>query len=263
MDKNEYFTRQILLDAFTPSVMDTLKNSRVLVVGAGGVGSPFLTYISGQGVGNITIIDGDVVSESNLARQVLYSLADIGKKKVECASREITSANPFVNAASISDRVTYDNAYKYIHNETQPYDLVADCSDNEETRHILNIAVSEENRVRMQREAKPLWLLTVCAEGWQVQLVASTPGYGTVPCRECLFKGVSSSPNKGPKPIIACAAGMSGVVASSMATQILMGTQKDPMFVIGDVRRPSLTPLPVRSAKLAGCKGCCPDEQKK
>ena len=132
----ERYQRQVILKGFGESGQLKLQQAKVLVVGAGGLGCPALQYLAAAGVGTIGIVDGDEVSASNLHRQVLYGVKDIGKPKVEVATAAIQSLNPDgkVNAHHI--RINQHNCLDIING----YDIVVDCTDNFATRYMLNDA---------------------------------------------------------------------------------------------------------------------------
>ncbi|MFN7120227.1 MAG: molybdopterin-synthase adenylyltransferase MoeB [Saprospiraceae bacterium] len=113
-----------------------LKAARVLVVGAGGLGSPVLLYLAAAGVGHIGIVDGDVVDASNLQRQVLYTMADIGKSKAEAAKERLQALNPHIDIVAYPFALTRDNALNIVEN----YDIIADGTDNFMTRYLVNDA---------------------------------------------------------------------------------------------------------------------------
>lgn len=113
-----------------------LKEARVLVVGAGGLGSPVLMYLAAAGVGTIGIIDDDVVSRSNLQRQIVHGTDDIGRAKTESARARIGELNPNVHVVCHDCRLTAENAIEII----EAYDIVADGSDNFATRYLTNDA---------------------------------------------------------------------------------------------------------------------------
>ena len=111
-----------------------LLNSKVLVVGAGGLASSTLMYLSSSGVGYIGIIDNDNVASNNLPRQILYNSSDIGKKKVEMAKKRLRSLNKDAKAKVYDELLNIDNASKII----KGYDLIIDCVDNFETKFLIN-----------------------------------------------------------------------------------------------------------------------------
>lgn len=132
----ERYSRHIIIPEFNIEGQRKLKESKVLVVGTGGLGSPLLLYLTAAGVGNIGLIDFDVVDDSNLQRQVLFSVADVGKPKVEAAKKRLEALNPHINFTIYNDKLTSENALEII----ADYDVVADGTDNFQTRYLVNDA---------------------------------------------------------------------------------------------------------------------------
>lgn len=147
MDKNELtrYSRHLILPEFGIEGQEKLKNASVLVVGAGGLGAPLLLYLSAAGIGNIGIIDDDIVEDSNLQRQVLFTTNDIGKLKAEVAKQRIESLNPYIKVNAIANRLSTSNALEIINN----YDIVADGTDNFATRYLINDACVLLNKVNV------------------------------------------------------------------------------------------------------------------
>ncbi|WP_423128208.1 HesA/MoeB/ThiF family protein [Gaoshiqia sp. Z1-71] len=136
------FSRHLSLHEIGESGQQKLKNAKVLVVGAGGLGSPLLVYLTAAGVGSIGIADDDVVSLSNLQRQVLYTTAQLGQKKVELAAKRLRDLYPEVEIQACDQRLNTENAGELI----GKYDLVADCSDNFVTRELLGRETERLNK---------------------------------------------------------------------------------------------------------------------
>lgn len=113
-----------------------LKKTKVLVIGAGGLGCPVLLYLAAAGIGHIGIVDDDLVDESNLQRQVLYSSADVGRPKVMVAKEKIVSLNPHIEIVTYQERLVRNNIMKII----ADYDVVVDGTDNFATRYLVNDA---------------------------------------------------------------------------------------------------------------------------
>jgi sulfur-carrier protein adenylyltransferase/sulfurtransferase len=130
------YARHFALPDFGMQGQIKLKNSRVLVVGAGGLGCPVLLYLAAAGVGCIGIIDGDVVDDSNLQRQVLYTVADVGKSKAVAAKERLLAMNPYIEIEVFTEHLTSENALKII----SKFDVVADGTDNFPTRYLVNDA---------------------------------------------------------------------------------------------------------------------------
>jgi len=131
---DERYTRQINLPEIGVEGQKKLKESSIVVIGAGGLGSPALLYLAAAGIGNITIVDGDVVEASNLHRQILYNESDIGTKKSETAAKKLIDLNSQINVNVISEFLNEENAEEIIAN----HDILIDGSDNIPTRYILD-----------------------------------------------------------------------------------------------------------------------------
>jgi sulfur-carrier protein adenylyltransferase/sulfurtransferase len=130
------YSRQILLPGFDTEGQEKLKRSSVLVIGAGGLGSPTLLYLTAAGIGRIGIVDFDLVDQSNLQRQVLFKTNDIGKNKAMTAAIRLKELNPLVNLEVHPTLLNSTNAMEII----SKYDLVVDGSDNLPTRYLVNDA---------------------------------------------------------------------------------------------------------------------------
>lgn len=130
------YARHFVLPDFGREGQERLRKAKVLVVGAGGLGSPLLLYLAAAGVGHIGIIDDDLVDLSNLQRQVLYTSQDIGQPKVRVAKDRIQALNPHITVTAYQQRLTIDNVLDII----RPYDIIADGTDNFPTRYLVNDA---------------------------------------------------------------------------------------------------------------------------
>jgi len=132
-DEIERYARHIILHEIGGAGQQQLKTARVLVIGAGGLGSPVLLYLAAAGVGTLGIVDDDVVSLSNLQRQVLHATGDIGVAKTRSAAASLDAMNPNVAIEEHNLRLTAENAGAII----SGYDIVVDGSDNFETRYLV------------------------------------------------------------------------------------------------------------------------------
>ena len=132
----ERYARHIVLREIGGPGQNKLKQSKVLVVGAGGLGAPVLLYLAAAGVGTIGIIDDDAVSLANLQRQVIFKTVDIGKRKADVAARAISDLNPNLNVSARCVRLDAGNALDLI----SRHDLIVDGSDNVETRYLVSDA---------------------------------------------------------------------------------------------------------------------------
>ena len=130
------YSRHLLLPEIGREGQRRLKNARVLVVGAGGLGSPVLLYLAAAGVGTIGVVDDDLVDASNLQRQVVHGTKDVGRPKVDSAADAVADVNPLVTVVRHRERVTADNALALVGG----YDLVLDGTDNFPTRYLVSDA---------------------------------------------------------------------------------------------------------------------------
>ncbi|MGH3520458.1 MAG: adenylyltransferase/sulfurtransferase MoeZ [Haloechinothrix sp.] len=130
------YSRHLIIPDVGVDGQKRLKNAKVLVIGAGGLGSPALLYLAAAGVGTLGVIDFDVVDESNLQRQVIHGQSDIGKLKAVSARESVAEINPFVNVITHTEQLTADNALDVLGG----YDLILDGTDNFATRYLVNDA---------------------------------------------------------------------------------------------------------------------------
>lgn len=135
-NERQRYARHLILPQLGEEGQLKLKAAKVLVIGAGGLGSPILQYLAAAGVGTIGIVDPDRVSHSNLQRQILYGESDLGELKVEAAKRRILDLNPLIKVNTYPTYFLRDNAMELLAN----YDIVADGTDNFPTRYLVNDA---------------------------------------------------------------------------------------------------------------------------
>lgn len=142
--KSEFsrYNRQIILSEVGLDGQLKLKNARVLMIGAGGLGCPVLQYLGAAGVGTIGIVDDDLVDESNLQRQILYNTTDIGLKKAETAAKKLSYLNPNIQIHALNVRINEENCRDII----KSYDLIIDGTDNFTTRYLVNDCCLQLNK---------------------------------------------------------------------------------------------------------------------
>jgi sulfur-carrier protein adenylyltransferase/sulfurtransferase len=166
------YSRQTLLTEIGAQGQLALARSRVLIVGAGGLGSPVLQYLAGAGVGHLGIVDADTLDPSNLHRQPIYDLADAGSPKVELASAAVQRINPTVQVQSHAVRLDASNALELI----RAHDVVVDCSDNFRTKYLINDAAVLAHR--------PAVFASVYQYEGQLQVYKPEPAHA---CLRCLW----------------------------------------------------------------------------
>ena len=136
VDEVKRYSRHLIIPDVGMAGQKRLKNAKVLVVGAGGLGSPALLYLAAAGVGTLGIVDFDTVDESNLQRQIIHGISDVGKSKAESAKESIAEANPYVKVILHKERLESANVMEIF----EPYDLIVDGTDNFATRYLVNDA---------------------------------------------------------------------------------------------------------------------------
>lgn len=167
----ERYSRQLLLPEVGPAGQQELKDSSVIVIGAGGLGVPASVYLAAAGVGRIGIVDGDLVERSNLHRQVIFSEGDVGKAKARVAEERLRQVNPHVAISALESRLDSSNALGLL----EGYDVVVDCTDNFPARYLINDAC-----VMLH---KPDVYASIFKFDGQVSVFNADKG----PCYRCLF----------------------------------------------------------------------------
>ncbi len=136
IDEVRRYSRHLIIPDVGMQGQKRLKNSKVLVIGAGGLGSPALLYLAAAGVGTLGIVDYDTVDESNLQRQIIHGQSDVGRSKAESARDSIAEVNPYVHVIVHEERLDNDNVFEIF----EQYDLIVDGTDNFATRYLVNDA---------------------------------------------------------------------------------------------------------------------------
>lgn len=199
------YERQIALKEIGLEGQEKLRKARVLIVGAGGLGSPTALYLTSAGVGHITLIDDDEVSLNNLQRQVLYNEADIGQFKVLAAAAKLQGMNSLTDVLPLVCRLEEENAHELIRN----YDIIVDGCDNFETRHLLDDTC--------HRLGKPYVYGAI--QGFEGQVSVFDRNHGTKRYRD-LFP---TPPADCPKAVVGMTAGCVGSVQAHEVMKIICG----------------------------------------
>lgn len=204
------YSRQILLPELGLRGQEKLKNARVLVIGAGGLGCPALQYLAAAGLGTIGIIDGDVVEESNLHRQILFNLRDTGGNKAETAAEKLSIINPFIRVERFPFFLNAGNALELV----SRFDLVIDGSDNFATRYLVNDACVITGKA----------FIYAALHRFELQL--SVFNYQGGPTYRCLYP---EPPEEGEMPscaeagVIGALPGLAGTLQALEALKIITG----------------------------------------
>jgi adenylyltransferase/sulfurtransferase len=203
-DQIRRYARHIILPEVGGTGQARLLESRVLVIGAGGLGSPVALYLAAAGVGTIGIVDDDVVDLSNLQRQILHTTGSVGMAKVQSAAETLATINPDIRVVPIRTRLNKDNIRAVI----RDFPVVADGSDNFATRFLVNDACLLEGAT----------LVSAAILRFDGQLSTYKPGG---PCYRCIYR---EAPPEGAVPTCS-SAGVLGAIAGTMgslqATEVL------------------------------------------
>ncbi|WP_419811526.1 HesA/MoeB/ThiF family protein [Bacterioplanoides sp.] len=169
------YSRHILLPQMDIEGQQALLDAHVLVVGAGGLGCPVIQYLAASGIGELTLVDDDVVELSNLQRQTAHGTADVGIAKVESAKADVLRLNPDVNVQAIQQRA--DEQWLRSFFSQTPVTLVIDCTDNATIRYLLNLVCLEQN----------IPWVSGAAVGLNGQITVFDPRRENAPCYRCLY----------------------------------------------------------------------------
>jgi molybdopterin/thiamine biosynthesis adenylyltransferase len=204
------YARHVMLPEVGDAGQLKLLGSKVLCIGAGGLGSPCILYLGAAGVGTIGVIDDDVVDESNLQRQILHSLDRVGKPKIESAAIVMAGLNPDVKIVGYKARLTSENVLDIV----SQYDLVIDGADNFPTRYLLNDACL--------KLGKPL--IDASIYRFEGQITVFSPGEG--PCYRCLYPAPpppDMAPSCQEAGVLGVLCGVMGSLQVNEAIKVLLG----------------------------------------
>ena len=204
------YSRQILLPEFGTEAQDRLLASRVLIVGAGGLGSPVALYLAAAGVGTLAIADDDAVDLSNLQRQILHRHADIGRAKVESAAEHIAALNPDTQVIPIAARLTGAT----LREQVAAADLVVDGCDNFDTRFAVNAACVDARTP----------LVSGAAIRMEGQVAVFIPARPDSPCYRCLYREAGETEQTcAENGVLAPIVGIVGSLQALEAIKVLTG----------------------------------------
>jgi molybdopterin/thiamine biosynthesis adenylyltransferase/rhodanese-related sulfurtransferase len=205
------YSRQLLLKEIGAQGQAALGRARVLIVGLGGLGSPVIQYLAGAGVGCIGLVDADNLDPSNLHRQPIYALADVGKPKIDLARAAINEINPSVQVETHAGRFDADNALQL----TRSFDLIIDCTDNFRTKYLINDAA-----VLAQR---PAVFASVYQYEGQLQVYKPQAGHA---CLRCLWPDATADGvvgNCAEAGVLGPVPGAFGALQALLAIKLLLG----------------------------------------
>ena len=209
----ERYSRQLLLKEIGGEGQARLLNARVVIVGAGGLGSPVAYYLAAAGIGHLIIADSDQVDRSNLQRQILHTTDRIGQNKTVSAAETLRALNPEVTVSSRSERVTSDNVRDIV----QQGDLVVDGSDTFATRYLLNETCFHTGKI----------LVSAAVLGFEGQLTTLRHGlHVSSPCYRCLYPhppDPATTPTCGTAGVLGAVTGIMGSWQAAEVIKELLG----------------------------------------
>ncbi len=209
-EQRERYSRHMLVPEIGPEGQQKLLDAKVLLLGAGGLGSPTALYLAAAGVGTLGIVDDDVVDLSNLQRQVIHTTDRIGTPKVDSAEESIRALNPDVNVVKYRTRIDASNIVEII----KDYDVVVDGVDNFPTRYLLNDAT-----VRLK-----IPVVSASILGFDGQLSVFKPYEG--PCYRCLFREpppAELAPSCGANGVLGVLPGTMGLLQATEVVKLIVG----------------------------------------
>jgi molybdopterin/thiamine biosynthesis adenylyltransferase/rhodanese-related sulfurtransferase len=209
-EQRERYSRHFLLPEVGVEGQQKLLDAKVLLLGAGGLGSPTALYLAAAGVGTLGIVDDDVVDVSNLPRQVIHTTDRVGVPKVDSAEQQIKALNPDVNVVKYQTRLDASNIMEIV----EGYDIVVDGVDNFPTRYLLNDA-----SVRLR-----IPVVSAAILGFEGQLSVFAPYEG--PCYRCLFRQpppAELAPSCGANGVLGVLPGTMGLLQATEVVKLIIG----------------------------------------
>jgi len=205
--ERERYDRQILIREFGQEGQGKLKRSRVVIAGAGGLGSPIAFYLTAAGIGMIRIVDHDRVALSNLNRQVLHGEEDVGRKKVDSARAKLRNLNSTVEIQAIAETITEGNVSELVGD----CDAIVDAMDNLPTRYVLNRCAIEKN----------IPFFHGAVNGFEGRVMTVLPG--ETACLRCMYRGLVPQEKF---PVIGVAPAVIGSIQATEVIKYLVGIGK-------------------------------------
>jgi molybdopterin/thiamine biosynthesis adenylyltransferase/rhodanese-related sulfurtransferase len=247
-DAAERYSRQVLLPQVGEAGQAKLSSSRIVVIGAGGLGAPALLYLAAAGIGHITVIDDDRVERSNLHRQVVHADARVGMGKAESARMALLALNPRVQVKTVTERLRAENVEALI----RGHDVVVDGADNFATRYLLAAAT--------RRLGIPMVYAAI--ERFTGQASVFDPRRDDSPCYRCLFPeppSAADAPNCAEAGVLGVLPGTLGLVQATEAIKLVLGIGQP---LVGRLLTYDALGMRFRELTLRrdpACPGCGPD----
>ena len=244
MNELSFYQRQMILKEVGESGQALLKNSKILIVGAGGLGHPVASYLAAAGVGEIFICDYDKVELSNLHRQVLFTPDDIGFFKADILAEKIRKQNPFINVNIINTKLNAENIKSYLND----IDLIVDCCDNFSTKFLLHDSAFLFKKDLVQASIYQF-------EGQLQTFPYKTSGTG-IGCMRCLWPSIPSDDCSGSCALVGVFGATAGVLGSMQAMEVIKLICKISKPSINTTKTVNLINMEIDSIKWKKDKSC-------
>lgn len=243
------YKRQIILPEIGEVGQKKISNSSVLCIGAGGLGCPALLYLAGAGVGNIGVVDFDVVDETNLQRQILFTSDQVGQNKAEAAKERLSALNPDIHIQSYGRELTDENAYDLF----KKYDVIIDGTDNFAAKFLINDAAIKAE--------KPLIYGSIAGFDGQVSVF----GVANNPCYRCLYPETPKGhiPNCAEAGVIGAVAGIVGTTQAMEVIKIIVGHDSFTSLVgkLWTIDTRTMETQSLRLSKNSNCSVCSKEKE--
>jgi len=248
INKFTRYQKNILINQIDLKGQKRLLESKVLIVGCGGLGHPVIQYLTGAGVGNITLCDDDYVQLTNLNRQILFAMSDIDKSKVALAKSYINKHNQDISVSVIDQRITSINCSELI----VSHDLIIDCSDNLNTKFLLNDICIREN--------KPLIHAAVSGSDGRIMVIEQNG-----PCLRCVFDDIppeGAIPSCQDSGVLGASCGVVGSYMALIAIYLLVKNKikQNDKLILFQFDLPILV-TEMKIEKNEECSSCSPKEE--
>ena len=248
----ERYARQVIMPIIGEDRQERLLGAKVLVVGAGGLGSPVILYLAAAGIGHITIVDDDAVSRTDLNRQIIYRDEDIGRAKAELAAKAAHAINPNIQVSHLVTRLTKGN----VKNLFITQDIIVDCSDNAATRYLLGDSAHHYKRPLVFGGA-------VRMEGQLAVFQSSVAGHTGTACYRCVFPSMpdaKQAPGCSEAGILGPVTGIVGSLQALETVKLCMGHKSGLTGSLLLIEAGQTDFMKIATAQRKDCS-CCGDYQ--
>ena len=240
------YSKQIILKQVGVIGQKKISSSKVLIVGIGGLGCPVILYLSNLGIINIGIVDHDKVDFSNLNRQILFNTRDVGKFKVIQAKKKLLEVNKNIKINSYKEKITRKN----VQNILNKYDIICDCSDNFETRYLLNDFCLKNKKI----------LISAAISKFEAHIF-NFNFYKNIPCYRCFMPEIPEEENKcDTEGILPTVAGIAGTLQANEVVKSILSTNNE---LVGKMIVFNTLNLNFRKIKLTKNTNCISDCNKR